>query len=758
MQAKHSHFRIGLRPVNPAGTETGRYCRRAAVIVQVAVMSTVIMGFGALAVDIGLLYTTKAEMQAAADAAALAGASQLAGDGVVDPEALARASAVQYAGEHLILGEAVQLDPYTDVEVGKAFYNPSTQKFEFQPSCYNFDAVRVTVRKTSESSNGAVPLMFGRLFGEDEGNLEAQAAAVLIPRDIAVVIDLSNSMCWDSELRYWNRSDGGYSNLRDVWCALDGPEPSRPYIPGSPTETEYAGDTGPTYGQMTEWGDYLFPGAYEPSPDPGLLYLPRGESWGPYESGEPFLHDENVLDTWPESQDDNCLMEQGYDVWERWAVLTNETCGYLSAAATDGLGFTSRVIWRESVGDGHDKITVYVTADGSGGTPALSNFQIELSSSALATALATARSQGNHFVEIINPDPHTGLTGIKFEGTDLGEYGADTEWFTCEVPSGSTDSGVVVACKAGPNHSSVGHQFESVDTWNSTRWRLRVGTVLGLVETWHSGVVAQPPPAVPHPGGDGDGKIEDEGEVDWLGLPSYARNWNWKHYMDRVKYAHPSAFRNRFGLKTYTDFLLEKRPESYATDILWATPEQPLRATKDAVQTMVDVITALDSLDHISLEIFATVARHQVNLSDDLQAVPDVLYDRQSGHWDRCTNIGGGLQEAIDELKSSRARGASAKVIVLMSDGVANIDENGGGNTQAARDYALAKAEEAADEGYRIYCVSVGYSVDRELMQAMATIGHGQEFYAVGSPEEYTEQLETIFRTLGGKRPVALIE
>ena len=33
-----------------------------------------------------------------------------------------------------------------------------------------------------------------------------------------------------------------------------------------------------------------------------------------------------------------------------------------------------------------------------------------------------------------------------------------------------------------------------------------------------------------------------------------------------------------------------------------------------------------------------------------------------------------------------------------------------------------------------------------------------QEFYAAGTPEEYTEQLEDIFRTLGGKRPVALIE
>ena len=93
-----------------------------------------------------------------------------------------------------------------------------------------------------------------------------------------------------------------------------------------------------------------------------------------------------------------------------------------------------------------------------------------------------------------------------------------------------------------------------------------------------------------------------------------------------------------------------------------------------------------------------------------------------------------------------------------MSDGVANIDESGNYGEDAAREYATEVAQQAADEGMRIYTVSVGYSVDRALMQEIAAIGNGQEFYAAGSPEEYTEELEAIFRTLGGKRPVALIE
>ncbi|RMF70895.1 MAG: VWA domain-containing protein [Planctomycetota bacterium] len=194
---------------------------------------------------------------------------------------------------------------------------------------------------------------------------------------------------------------------------------------------------------------------------------------------------------------------------------------------------------------------------------------------------------------------------------------------------------------------------------------------------------------------------------------------------------------------------------------MWATPQQPLRAVKDAVQSMIDVISEQDSLDHISLEIFASTSKHEVNLTGNLQDVADLLYQRQSGHYDRATNIAGGLIRAISELTSSRARGNAHKVIMLMSDGVANTDENGnwlGDGSAAAKQYALNRAQEAADLGIKIHTISVGYNVDRALMQEIAAIGKGQEFYAVGSPSEYSEQLEEIFRALGGKRPVALIE
>ena len=65
--------------------------RKGAVIVMVAVLMVVLLGCVALAVDIGYLYVARAELQRAADAAALAGA-----------QALARASDTP-VGEHLYL-------------------------------------------------------------------------------------------------------------------------------------------------------------------------------------------------------------------------------------------------------------------------------------------------------------------------------------------------------------------------------------------------------------------------------------------------------------------------------------------------------------------------------------------------------------------------------------------------------------------------------------------------------------------------------
>ncbi len=577
-----------------------QFSRRGAVVVQVAVMSTMVLGMGALAIDVGAMYTARTELQMAADSAALAAAQQLVGDpsGALTPSQLARTAAEDFSYRHHVMGRRIQMGS-GDVEFGRAIFNPVTQKFSFEPGGVSFDAVRVKARRTHDSAAGALPLTFANVFGLGSANLEAEASAVLIPRDIAVVIDLSGSMAWDSSVRFWDRTDGGFPNTRDIWASLDGPAPSRPYMPGSELETEYAGDSGPTVGGLPPWGNALLPGAYSPSSDPGLWNIRKSQS-------------------------------------------------------------------------------------------------------------------------------QTSLTAVVNNLTTAG-YNSDERTI---ILSGSRDS-------------------------NNSHWQRRAGVMLGLA-SWRSGR----PGGIS--GGNGDTYL-DSSEVTWNGLPSYRVNWSWTNFIDYVQSSgiSDSNFRYRYGLKTYVDFLVESKPQISQTNNLFNTPEQPLRAVKDAVQALSDTIDALDGIDHMSLEIFATTSRHEVNLTDNYQSIANTLYARQSGHYNTSTNIGAGLATALVELQSSRARDSAKKVVVLMSDGVPNVDSSGsyvGDGAPTAVGYALDQAEIARDQNITVYCVSVGYGVDRSVMQEIAAIANGQEFYAAGNPEEYTEQLQMIFRSLGGRRPVALIE
>jgi len=582
--------------MQPVRRKLRRHQRRAAVVAHVAVCSTVILGMGALVLDIGAVYMTQSELQVAADAAALAAAAELAASHG-DPFQLAVAAADEYARLNRARGQPLSVAA-GDIEFGRAVFNAATGKFDFEPGSGHVDAVRVTVHRTAANNEVEVPFLFAPVLGQSGTQLQARAAAVLIPRDISVVIDLSNSMSYDSQLRNWNRTDGGYSNLRDIWCALDGPVPDKPYIPASASnvdETEYQYDTGPTYGHMTQWGDPLDPASYNPSTDPGLWYIRKG-----YNTSVPAITAK--------------LTAVGYTSAERSALL-----------------------------------------------------------------------------------------------------------------SGSKDS-------------------------TTSHWRNRCGVLLGLAQ-WSSGKSGGAFPG----GGDGDDYVEDS-EVTWIAKPEYAVSWNWKSYIDAVQSHYSGSFKYRYGLKTFVDFLLQNVPRYHETNVKWATPEQPTRAIKDAVWTMINVIEELQSLDHVALETFDSWGHHELDLTENIRQVSDTLYGRQAGHYDVYTNIGDGLKRAYFELTSERARSAAAKVIVLMSDGVPNRDEGGEYNIAAAREYALRMARQAADAGMRIYTVSVGFESDRPLMQEIAALGHGQEFYAAGNPEEYSEQLELIFRTLGGKRPVALIE
>ncbi|GMV96516.1 MAG: hypothetical protein AMXMBFR83_08810 [Phycisphaerae bacterium] len=156
-----------------------------------AVSACVLIGMGAMAVDMGLIYRARVELQAAADAAALAAAVEL-----LDVDRLkgtpnltaemdaARAKAAEYAAYNKVMKAAPTVDgngsnsPDGDVVFGY-LNNPDdlSEPLSFaQADRYNTVLVRV---RRNQIRNGPIDLTFAAIFGIQTANLGAEAAATI---------------------------------------------------------------------------------------------------------------------------------------------------------------------------------------------------------------------------------------------------------------------------------------------------------------------------------------------------------------------------------------------------------------------------------------------------------------------------------------------------------------------------------------------------------------------------------------------------
>jgi hypothetical protein len=618
--------------------------RRGAVAVQFALLATALFGFVALSIDVGAMHVAKSELQRAADSAALAAAAKLSDYSTNNPQQLATEAAMEYAARNTVLKSGPLLQEGQDIEFGHATCDSHTGKFSFVKGGSFPDAVRVHVRRTAGSPNGPMSLYFARIFGVRATNLQASATAVLVPRDIAIVADLSGSHTDDSELQHYTITD---INLYDVWAALpiekgnngvgngfDPQPPGNPTIndgegtsPGNPgnqggNETPGADPqnpvlAGPRWGYFMGWegfGTMTIDANYDPTADPGLLYLPYNQSWSTNQVAQ------------------TILTQRGYSSQEITALLSNS----------------------------------YDTSE----------------------------------------------------------------------------SGKAV-------------------------WENRVAVVLGLA-SWNSGIpgglwsTAKKPQAV----GNANSYVGTN-EITWMQEYPFAAG-SWREYFDNyvaststTMYGANSAFRYRFGVKTFMNYLLENRPGNADTPELAGTPTQPMQAVKDAVAHMMDVVEDLDSEDAVSLEIYAQTAHHEVDLTHTYSEVSDRLNAMQAAHYDSWTNMAGGIIRGYQELTGVRGRPNAAKTMILLTDGKPNVNRDGNGSNSyesIAAEWAKSEAAVARSMGIRIYTVSVGADANTQLMEEIAQIGDGEHMHAAGSIQDYSAQLDAIFERLGGKRPAMLIE
>jgi hypothetical protein len=159
--------------------------RRGSALTLTAIALVPLLGMAALALDWGRLCVAKAELQRAADAAAMAGAWELldasapgSGMDAVDAAEAARDAAIEYAALNESFGQRLRL-PRADVHAG--FLAPGEELQTASPE--RFNAVQVRLRRDKES-NGAVAMFFAGIIGTREAATSASATAMFMD-DIA---------------------------------------------------------------------------------------------------------------------------------------------------------------------------------------------------------------------------------------------------------------------------------------------------------------------------------------------------------------------------------------------------------------------------------------------------------------------------------------------------------------------------------------------------------------------------------------------
>ena len=117
------------------------------------------------------------------------------------------------------------------------------------------------------------------------------------------------------------------------------------------------------------------------------------------------------------------------------------------------------------------------------------------------------------------------------------------------------------------------------------------------------------------------------------------------------------------------------------------------------------------------------------------------------------TNISGGMTIGITELENN-ARPGSAKLVVLLTDGLVNQPES----AAVGRPLVVKEAQRAAAESLPIVTISFSAEADPTLMQQVADITGSVHFHVAGSVDSQEADLKEVFLKVAANRPLQLVE
>jgi Flp pilus assembly protein TadG len=154
---------------------------RGTILIFVAILAIVIIGLVGLALDGALVASTAQQLQHGADAAALHSARYLDVD--IDPYTATRAAAAGVALANEAANTTIKLDlnagNAADGDIVIGFWDSVTETFT--PTVTGPNAVRVHAKRTEDTADGSLSLLFAPVFGTETSDVGVTSTAVLAP-------------------------------------------------------------------------------------------------------------------------------------------------------------------------------------------------------------------------------------------------------------------------------------------------------------------------------------------------------------------------------------------------------------------------------------------------------------------------------------------------------------------------------------------------------------------------------------------------
>ncbi|MDA0282760.1 MAG: VWA domain-containing protein [Planctomycetota bacterium] len=265
--------------------------------------------------------------------------------------------------------------------------------------------------------------------------------------------------------------------------------------------------------------------------------------------------------------------------------------------------------------------------------------------------------------------------------------------------------------------------------------------------------------------GDTDGErfeYDDADIVEYLDLDTVTYphpSGSWTSFVDYVNDSGnvgEANYRYMYGTKCLINYWNEQKPMYSQTTGLSVCSTQPLTAAKTASDVLCDYIAMVEADDQVGLSIYTHSSSNgailESGLTNNVASIKPLYRNRQAGHYDNMTNIGGGLKVAREELENN-GRQDAYRVIVLMTDGVANRPSSN------PEQWAIDQANLCKASKIKIMAIALGLGADQDLMLQLAEITGGKRFIVPGGGTiaQYQAELMQVFQEIAADRPLKLL-